>query len=267
LGMPDAPDVNPQALPSVQFEGGWQMTDDQKEPARSSGGHRAPGFLTTVRAGGWTMNRVRLVVLVASLGTATAGILVALFFSSSGQTRTVAGPGPHGAVASAQPGQPTTSAPGVTSAQSPGRRSGGGGRPASSKLPPRIRKRILRWEAGRGGKELAAVERQIGTAMQSGGLGLYADMRTACVSLSSEVGAAAAGPPLPIAPRQRQYARTLDGISRAAGDCRGAISVKVGDESVEMHVDRPLLSQSRREFAAMSADLYRVTGDILLVQR
>jgi hypothetical protein len=264
--MSDAPDVNQRALPSVQFEGGWQMTDDQKKPAANSGGHRAPGFLTTIRAGGWTMSRVRLILLVASLGTAAAGILVAVFFSSSGQARSVADQGSHGAVASAQPGQSTTSAPSVTSSQIPGDRSGGGGRPASSKLPPRLRHRILRWEAGRGGTELAAVERQIGTAMQSGGLGLYADMRAACVSLTSEASVAAAGPPIPVAARQQRYSRTLTGISRAAGDCRGAISVRVGDESVETHVNRSLLGRSRRELAAMSADLYRVTGDVLLLR-
>jgi hypothetical protein len=102
----------------------------------------------------------------------------------------------------------------------------------------------------------------MGTAMQSAGLKLYAQMKQACGQLASEVGTARVGPPIPDNAMQRLYAKALAGLSRAAANCHAAISVRPDDESVEIHVNRPLLNRSRLEFAAASAKLYRATGEI-----
>jgi hypothetical protein len=107
----------------------------------------------------------------------------------------------------------------------------------------------------------------MGTAMQSAGLKMYAPMKQTCVQLASEVGTAQAGPPIPENAMQRLYAKALAGLSRAAADCHGAISVHVDDEDVEVHVNRPLLNRSRLEFAAASAKLYRATGEIESLHR
>src|SRR5262249_55446647 len=106
-------------------------------------------------------------------------------------------------------------------------------------------RQILRWDAGPGGKALAAVSEQMGTAMQSAGLKAYAQMKQACEQLASDVGTARAAPPIPDNAMQRLYAKTLDGLSRAAADCHAAISIKIDDEDTEVHLNQPLLNRSR----------------------
>ena len=67
---------------------------------------------------------------------------------------------------------------------------------------------------------------------------------------------------------QRLYAGTLAGLSRAAADCRTAISVRAdGDESVDVDLNKSLLNQSRAEFAAMSKKLYTATAEIQALGR
>jgi hypothetical protein len=51
-------------------------------------------------------------------------------------------------------------------------------------------------------------------------------------------------------------------LSRAAADCRTAISERAGDESVDVYLNQGLLNLSRAEFAAMSKKLYRATAEI-----
>jgi hypothetical protein len=102
----------------------------------------------------------------------------------------------------------------------------------------------------------------MGTAMQSAGLKLYAAMRLACVQLASDISTAQAGPPIPDAAMQRLYARALAGLSRAAPDCRAAITMGGDGEDLSAEVHGSLLTRSRAEFAVASAKLYRATGEI-----
>jgi len=120
----------------------------------------------------------------------------------------------------------------------------------------------LRWDAGPGGKTLAAVREQMGTAMQSAGLKLYAQMKLACAQLASEVSTAQAGPPIPDNAMQRLYAKALAGLSRAAANCHTAISIHEDGEDTKARVNGPLLNRSRAEFAAASTKLYRATSEI-----
>lgn len=234
--------------------------DDDNE--QQAGSAPVPG------AAGGGSRRMLLITLMVGLCVVAAGVSVAVFSSTGGgQAGHVAGAGSSPAATSARAAQPTapsassrvTTRPEVTS---------DGLAKSVLRWPPRLKHQILRWEAGPGGKALAAVEEQMGTAMQAAGVKLYAPTRLACVQLASDISTAQAGPLIPDGAMQRLYAKALAGLSRAAADCRTAISVHAGgDESVGIHVNRALLNQSRVEFAAMSKKLYRATAKIRSVHR
>ena len=126
---------------------------------------------------------------------------------------------------------------------------------------------MLGWWKGPGGAALSTVETQMGSAMQDAGLKMYSPMRLACVSLASGIDTAQTGPPIPYDLMQRLYARTLTGLSRAAADCRAAISLHPHGEDVDIDLNKGLLNQSRAEFAAMSKRLYMATAEIQALGR
>jgi hypothetical protein len=130
------------------------------------------------------------------------------------------------------------------------------------RFPKSLTKEVSRWEAGSGGKSLARVTMQMGYALQAAGTGLYPSMKQACASLASEVQVAQAGPPIPDAAMQGLYGRALAMFSQAAANCRSAISVSLADESTNVHVNKPLLQQSRTELAAGSETLYKATAEV-----
>ena len=130
------------------------------------------------------------------------------------------------------------------------------------RYPKRLRRQVLRWEAGPGGKALAAVTAQMGYAMQAAGTKLYPTMKVACTQLVSDIKTALAGPAIPDAAMQRVYGRALAGLSRAAASCQRAISVTGDAEDTAIHVRNTLLNLSRAEFAAGSKMLYNATADI-----
>jgi hypothetical protein len=204
---------------------------------------------------------VMLIAVAAGLCLVAAGVSIAVFSSpGGGQTGHIASAG-NAPAATAPAAQPT--APGASSRATPRSRAASD-RLAKSVLrwPPGHTRQILHWDAGPGGKTLAAVMEQMGTAMQSAGLKLYAPMRLACAQLASDISTAQAGPPIPDNAMQRLYARALAGLSHAAATCHAAISMDGDGEDVETHVNGPLLNRSRAEFAAASAKLYRAIGEI-----
>ena len=107
----------------------------------------------------------------------------------------------------------------------------------------------------------------MGTAMQSAGLKMYVPMRQACVTLASDVSTARTGPPVPDGAIQQLYLRALAGLSRAAAHCQAAIRVEAGEETVDAHVNQPLLTRTRLEMAAMSEKLYRSTAALRSLHR
>jgi hypothetical protein len=204
-----------------------------------------------------------LIVLAACLGVAAVGVSIAIFASPGGSSRAgyAAGTGNSPAVATPQAAQPTAPVASSRATLRPGSTSDGLAK-SVLRWPPGRKRQILLWDAGPGGKTLAAVREQMGSAMQSAGLKMYAAMRLACAQLASDVSIALAGPPIPDNAMQRLYARALAGLSRAAAGCRTAISVHVDGEDTAVHVNVPLLNRSRVEFAAASTKLYRATGEI-----
>jgi hypothetical protein len=239
------------------------MMDGPPEPSLPpNGGNEQPtGPARLLQAVG--SRRALLITLVACLCVIVAGVAVAVFSSPGGsQARQIAGADTSPAATKAQAAQPAaptassraTTRPGVTSS---------GIAKSVLQWPPQLKHQILRWKAGPGGKALAMVANHMGSAMQAAGLELYAPMRMTCVELGSDVGTAQAGPPIPDAAMQRLYANALARLSTAAADCRSAISAHPqGDESISIHVNKALLSQSRLEFAATSKELYRATAQI-----
>jgi hypothetical protein len=136
------------------------------------------------------------------------------------------------------------------------------------RFPKRLMPRVLRWNAGPGGKALAAVTVQLGNVMQAGGLRLYNPMKLACAALAADIRMAQAAPAIPDTTMQRLYAKTLAGLSRATTDCRHAISLKLeGDEDLQTHVHGALVQQSLAEFAAGSKRLYTATAEIRVLRQ
>jgi hypothetical protein len=240
------------------------MTDSRPEPptipdddnGQRTGWARFPG------AAGRGSRRLTLITLAVCMGLVVAGVSVALFSSLGGsQAGRVAGAGNSPAVATPRAAQPTAPAASSRAAPRPGVASDGLAK-SVLRWPRRLQRQIKRWEAGPGGKALAAVEDQMGTAMQYAGLKLYAGMRLACAQLASDVSTAQAGPPIPDNAMQRLYAKALAGLARATAGCHAAISIHASGEDVATHVRGPLLNRLRVEFAAMSKQLYQATGEI-----
>ena len=139
---------------------------------------------------------------------------------------------------------------------------------SSPHLPRKLAASLVRWKAGRGGAALAGLTLQVTTATQAAGLKLYPMMRSACVQTDSAAAAARAGPPIPDAAMQAHYRTALATLTRAAADCRAAISVRPdGDETLKTTVHARALSASRAEFGAGAAELYQATGKISALGR
>jgi len=236
-------------------------------PRRQAGAHDSGGAPQPGPAGGTQRRSARsrwavIAIAVPCVGMLVAGILIAVFSSPSAPPdRPVAG-------ASAGP-QATTPAPasqGSTGQRAPATLgpavAGHGLAKGALRYPKQLRHQVLRWEAGPGGKALAAVTAQMGYAMQAAGTKLYPAMRLSCAQLAAEIQAARATPPIPDAAMQLTYGRALAGLSRAVAECQRALTVTGKGEDTDTDVDNTLLSLTRAEFAAGSKLLYRATADI-----
>jgi hypothetical protein len=239
-----------------------QLPEHSKRPdddceQQQTGSAQVPG------AAGGSSRWVMLIAATVGLCLALTGVAIAVFSSpgGGGQAGRIAGAGTSPAVATPRVAQPA--APVASSQGTPRPKVASDGLAKSVlRWPPGRRRQILRWDAGHGGKTLAAVGEQMGTAMQSAGLKLYAQMKLACAQLASDVGTARAEPPIPDNAMQRLYAKALAGLSRAAADCHAAISIHEDGEDTAVHVNGPLLNRSRLELAAASTTLYQATGEI-----
>ena len=244
------------------------------EEPQPAGAHRPsdalqPGSADHAEHRGARFRWAVVAIAVPCLCLLVAGILAAVFSSPSGlPNRPVTG-----ATSIVQPTttitQPTTPVPSshasarqrVPAKSEPAVASHGLAKSAL-RYPRRLRRQVLRWEGGSGGKALTAVTAQMGYAMQAAGTKLYAAMKLTCTQLVSDIKTARAGPAIPDAAMQRMYGRALAGLSRAATNCQQAISVTRDGEDTAIHVHNPLLNLSRAELAAGSKELYAATADI-----
>jgi hypothetical protein len=135
-------------------------------------------------------------------------------------------------------------------------------------LPPSKQRSAVNWQAGAGGKDLAAVTRWFGDALQAGGIRQYSMMRYACARLAGSAATAEAGPKIPDAAMQTLYARALAELAKGAADCRMAIILKPsGDETVDTRVNATLLRLSVSDLAIGARDIFRATAEIEIVSR
>ena len=252
--------------------GGENVTGEPqwRAGAHPSGGAPRPGSADVAEQRGARRRRALIAIVVLCLCMLAAGISAIMLFSPGGRAnRPVAGAAATPQATTSPNPQARTSAP--SSHGSTGRRvpatpkaavAGHGLAKSALRYPKRLRQQILRWEAGPGGKALAAVTAQMGDAMQAAGTKLYPAMKLTCTQLVSDLKTARAGPAIPDAAMQRSYGRALAGLSRAAANCQQAISVTGDGEDTAIHVHNTLLNLSRAEFAAGSKMLYNATADI-----
>jgi hypothetical protein len=139
---------------------------------------------------------------------------------------------------------------------------------AAVRVTPKLAVALRRWNAGRGGAVLAQVSADLGDALQAAGSKLFVQMKPACSSLAAAVSAAKSAPPMPSAPLQKLYVKTLVTLEPAAADCLDGISEHAyGDDGVETHKNPTTLSRSVSELTAGSKDLYLATLKLAVVQR
>ena len=125
---------------------------------------------------------------------------------------------------------------------------------------------VRKWDAGRGGADLARISADYGAVTQSGGIKQYGPMKAACGQLAAAVATAEAGPTIPDAAMQELYAQALAGLARGAADCRAAISVAPdGDETVRTSENPAILHKSTMELADGARAMYRATAQIEIV--
>src|SRR5690349_2799681 len=171
---------------------GKYVMDRRPEPATPDDGNEQRAARARIRwAADGGSRRVALIALGIGLCMVVAGVAIAVFSSpGGGQAGHIAGTGNTPATTA-----PATTAPAVqptprvrsSGATTRARAASDGLAKAVLRWPPGHTRLILRWDAGPGGKTLATVREQMGTAMQSAGLKAYAQMQRACAQLASDV--------------------------------------------------------------------------------
>jgi hypothetical protein len=239
-----------------------EVTEGADEP---SAGAEQPTTESSLRPPRSAWLRVMLAVIAfVGLSAVLIGVLIGIGTDQtklSGGSGGAPGPTTGGGIAATNARTSTTQAKGnVISAAKVAENGGALSLPSSMKRP------AVNWEAGHGGKDLAAVSRWFGDALQAGGIRQYWTMRHACAQLTGSAATAEAGPKIPEPVMQTLYARALAELARGAEDCLAAITFKPhGDESVETHVDATLLHLSISELAAGARDIFRATAEIEIV--
>jgi hypothetical protein len=134
-------------------------------------------------------------------------------------------------------------------------------------LPANMQSRVIAWQSGPGGTDLAAVTRLFGDALQAGGDRQYVEMRSACVQVTRSVSTAEAGPQIPVAAMQMLYGKALAELAKGAADCQAAIIVKPGDEDLDTDVNATMRQRAESELAAGARDIFRSTAEIEIASR
>jgi hypothetical protein len=134
----------------------------------------------------------------------------------------------------------------------------------STHVPAALAAALRRWNSGPGGGALAEITNEVGTALQSGGLKSYVQMKAACASLESSVNAAGTRPPIPDATMQSKYRAALAVLAKAASDCRAAISEQPdGSEYVSTATNATVLQLAQSELSNGVKSLAGITTVII----
>jgi hypothetical protein len=251
--------------PVQRSQDAHEVTEGANEPLAGAQHPTAESSLRSPRSA-WL--RVMLAVIAfVGLSAVLIGVLIGTGTHQTTPSGTSAGPAPR---ATTGGGIAATNAPtGTTKAKgnviSAAKLAEGGG---AISLPTRMKRPAINWQAGPGGKDLAAVSRWFGDALQAGGIRQYSMMRYACAQLAGSAATAEAGPKIPDPAMQALYARALAELAKGAADCRMAIILKPsGDETLDMRVNTTVLKLSVSELATGARDIFRATAEIEIVSR
>jgi hypothetical protein len=119
----------------------------------------------------------------------------------------------------------------------------------SMSVSPKLATALEKWDAGHGGKILTRVWNAIGVAMQSGGVKIYVQMKSACTSLATVLKKAKAGSPIRDSALQKTYRTGLGELAKASADYQSAISEQpYGDENVQTEENQTILHRAENEF-------------------
>jgi hypothetical protein len=135
------------------------------------------------------------------------------------------------------------------------------------RLPANMQSRAIAWQLGPGGTQLTAVTREFGDALQAAGARQYFVMRSFCIQLARSISAAEAGPQIPVAAMQIIYGQALTELAKGASDCRAAITMRPGNESLVTKVNPAMRQQAAAELAAGATDIFRSTALIEIASR
>jgi hypothetical protein len=197
----------------------------------------------------------QLQVVVGLLAVVTAAAIVAPHLP--GRAGLITGSygvhGVSGGEASGAPsGQPTPGVPGLTP---PPPAQQGSETPeqlaTSVQVSAQLAAALRTWNSGPGGKKLSQISNDVGMALQSGGIKQYVEMKAACGNLTTLISSAGTSPPIPNTAMQNEYTAALSALTKAAADCRSAISEQVdGDEYVETTENAEVLALAQTEFTS-----------------
>lgn len=248
---------------------------DEKDPSADSGQRRRAHHALPSGRPGWQVRPSRLVkpawplkrawILVPAVA-AVIGLSVALvYLTAAGGSHTVAS-GPRN-VGTASP-NPDSTEP-IPQFHVPAKI-----KPISMPhtdalpLPTALRAEARAWDTGAGGSAFDAVSDQVGNVTQASGLHEYVEMKAACAKLAASVTTAQAAPSIPDTAMQALYAMALTKLAKGAEQCQAAISQQPdGDEYIVTTENQAVLHASESALASGSKDLYRATGEIVLLSR
>jgi hypothetical protein len=216
---------------------------------------QSPQPAQQARVSAWRQWRLWAVLAAVPVAAVTAALVAPHASNGSGSGANI-----YGQSAAAASGTPQ-SHPAVTKKLAPARTPEQ--QVVSVRVPPKLAAALRKWDAGRGGKILTKVSSDIGVAVQSGGVKMYVQMKSACASLESVLSEAKAGPPIRDADAQKNYMTAVGELAKAAADCRSAISEQpYGDESVHTEENPTVLHRAENEFTVGIKDLYGLTYEI-----
>lgn len=131
---------------------------------------------------------------------------------------------------------------------------------ASIHVPAALAAALRTWNTGSGGRALFQISGDVGIALQSGGKKSYVAMKSACANLAISIDAAGKLAPIPDTTLQSQYSSALSALTRAASDCRSAISEQPsGDEYVRTTTNSTVLQLAQTELSTGIKSLAKIT--------
>ena len=246
-----------------------QLGQDSNKPPQEA--HESPRHTRRRPAGRFSLPRNKKTWLGITLSLiAVAGVAMAVggvgHQATPSGTSAATGQAPvvSGSIKASQVSQAPNSSKAEGKVPSPAKVAESGG---ALSLPANMQSSVIAWQVGPGGKDLAAVTRLFGDALQAGGVRQYAQMRSACVQLTHSVSTAEAGPQIPVDAMQLLYEKALAELAKGAADCQAAITVHSGNEELGTTINARMRQQAASELAAGARDIFRSTAEIEIASR